>query len=61
MIQNYKVAISEHPLAFFYQGLAYIMQEDYLSAKESLEKTLKMTEECRWSYLYVKGIVEMFL
>jgi tetratricopeptide (TPR) repeat protein len=37
------------------------MQEDYLLAKECLEKTLKMAEECRWSYLYVKGVVEMAL
>lgn len=36
MIENYKVAISEHPLAYFYQALVYIMQEDYLLAKECL-------------------------
>jgi hypothetical protein len=26
-----------------------------------LEKTLKLTEECTWKYLYVKGVVEMML
>ena len=61
MINNYMPSIKNHHLTFYLQGLVYILLDRLEDAREALEKTLKITEECSWKYLFVKGVVEMQL
>jgi tetratricopeptide (TPR) repeat protein len=61
MIDNYKPAIGSHYLTHYLRSLIYILLEKLEESREALERTFKVTEECSWKLLYVKGVVEMQL
>lgn len=61
MIENYKPAIGDHYLAHYFRSLIFILLEKLEESRDALERTFKVTEECSWKLLYVKGVVEMQL
>lgn len=61
MIDNYKPAIGNHFLTHYFRSLIYILLDKLEESRDALERTFKVTEECSWKLLYVKGVVEMQL
>lgn len=54
-------SLSAGPIPHYYIGLSEHLLYQQKQARDSLELTLKLAEECTWKYLYVKGVVEMWL
>ena len=61
MIQNYKPAIGNHYLTHYFKSLIFILSNKLEDSRDALEKTFKVTEQCSWKLLYVKGVVQMQL
>lgn len=45
----------------YFKAIIYILMEKFDLAKDSLNKTMLLANECSWKILFVKGILEMQL
>jgi tetratricopeptide (TPR) repeat protein len=59
ILDHYMPAVKNNPLIHYYYGLILYQLERFKEASDELEKCLKISDECSWKFLYVKGAIEI--